>query len=116
MVEGIPDSFWAGGEGARGMELEGTAEIIKEVANKVMGWQSIEGSDVVSAGSVNFEDAGQGRGTHVRVRLQYSPPGGKIGDAVARFLGRDAATEIREDLRRFKQIVETGEETTNGGR
>jgi uncharacterized membrane protein len=47
--------------------------------------------------------------------MQYSPPGGKIGAAVARLLGRDAATEIREDLRRFKQLLETGEVPTTHG-
>ena len=83
--------------------------------NKVIGWRSIEGSDVVSAGSVNFDDAGPGRGTRVQVHLQYSPPGGKVGAAVARLLGRDAATEIREDLRRFKQILETGEVPSTKG-
>jgi uncharacterized membrane protein len=57
---------------------------------------------------VNFDDAGSGRGTQVRVRLQYSPPGGKVGDAVARLLGSDAATQIRQDLQRVKQRVETG--------
>ena len=81
--------------------------------DQVIGWRSIEGSDVVSAGSVNFDDAGPGRGTRVRVRLQYSPPGGKVGAAVAKLMGRDPATEIREDLRRFKQIVEAGEVATN---
>ena len=50
-----------------------------------------------SAGSVNFDDAGPGRGTRVQVHLQHSPPGGKVGAAVARLLGCDAATEIRED-------------------
>jgi uncharacterized membrane protein len=115
-VERITDTLsrWKA-KGPAGYEVEWNAEIINEVANQVIGWRSIEHSDVVSAGSVNFEDGGAG-GTRVRVRLQYSPPGGKVGDAVARLLGRDAATEIREDLRRFKQIVETGEETTNGGR
>ena len=83
--------------------------------NKVIGWRSIEGSDVVSAGSVHFDDAGPGRGTRLQVRLQYSPPGGKVGAAVARMLGRDAATEIREDLRRFKQILETGEVPSTKG-
>jgi uncharacterized membrane protein len=64
---------------------------------------------VVSAGSVNFEDAGPGKGTRVRVRLQYSPPGGKAGAALAKLIGRDAATEIRQDLQRFKHLVESGE-------
>ena len=47
--------------------------------------------------------------TRLRVKLQYSPPGGKVGVVLAKLFGRDAATEIREDLRRFKQLVETGE-------
>jgi len=94
-------------KGPGGMDLEWNAEIINEVPNRVIGWRSLEGSDVVSAGSVNFEDAGGG--TRVRVRLQYSPPGGKVGAAVAWLIGRDAATEIREDLQQFKQLVESGQ-------
>jgi uncharacterized membrane protein len=109
-VERVTDTLsrWRA-HGPAGTTVEWNAEIINEVRNQVIGWRSIEGSDVVSAGSVNFDDAGQGRGTHVRVRLQYSPPGGKIGAAIAKLMGRDAATEIREDLRRFKQLVESGE-------
>jgi uncharacterized membrane protein len=49
------------------------------------------------------------------VRLQYSPPGGKVGAAIAKLMARDPATEIREDLRRFKQIVETGETAPSNG-
>ena len=107
-VERITDTLsrWRA-RGPGGTVVEWNAEVINEVPNKVIGWRSIEGSDVVSAGSVNFEEAGPGRGTHVRVRLQYSPPGGKVGAAVAKLFGRDAATEIREDLQRFKQMVET---------
>ena len=115
-VERVTDTLsrWRA-KGPGGTTIEWNAEIINEVPNKVIGWRSIEGSDVVSAGSVNFDDAGPGRGTNVRVRLQYSPPGGRVGAAVARLLGRDAATEIREDLRRFKQMVETGEVPTTKG-
>lgn len=91
-----------------GMTVEWNAEIINEVPDRVIAWRSIEGSDVVSAGSVNFEEASPNR-TRVRVRLQYSPPGGKLGDAVARLFGSDAATQIREDLQRFKQMVEEGQ-------
>lgn len=109
-VERITDTLsrWRA-KAPAGTTVEWNAEIINEVPDQVIGWKSIEGSDVVSAGSVNFDDAGAGRGTRVRVRLQYSPPGGKIGDAVARLLGADAATQIRQDLQRFKQLVETGE-------
>lgn len=108
-VERITDTLsrWQA-KGPAGATVEWNAEIINEVPDQVIGWRSIEGSDVVSAGSVNFDSAGAGS-THVRVRLQYSPPLGKIGDAVARLMGADAATQIREDLQRFKTLVETGQ-------
>lgn len=99
-------------KGPGGTHVEWTAEIINEVPNQVIGWRSIESSDVISAGSVNFDEAGAGR-TRVRVRLQYSPPGGKAGAALASLLGRDAATEIRNDLNRFKQLIESGEIATS---
>lgn len=102
-------------KGPGGKRVEWNAEIINEIPDRLIGWKSIEGSDVVSAGSVNFEDAGPERGTRVRVRLQYSPPGGKVGAAVAKLMGRDAATEIHEDLRQFKQLIETGEVATTKG-
>lgn len=109
-VERITDtiSHWRA-KGPAGTSVEWNAEIINEVPNQVIGWRSLEGADVVSAGSVNFDADAAGRGTRVTVRLQYSPPGGKVGAAVARVFGRDAETEIREDLRRFKQLVEAGE-------
>lgn len=88
-----------------GMAVEWNAEIINEVPGRVIGWRSLEGADVVSAGSVNFE--GSGVGTRVRVRLQYSPPGGKAGAAVAWLLGRDLATELRSDLGTLKQMLES---------
>lgn len=115
-VERITDTLsrWKA-KGPGGKSVEWTAEIINEVPNQVIGWRSVEGSEVVSAGSVNFDDVGEGRGTRVRVRLQYSPPGGKVGAAIAKLMGRDAATEIREDLHRFKQLVEAGEVATSEG-
>lgn len=108
-VERITDTLsrWHA-KGPGGTIVEWNAEIINEVPDRVIGWRSIEGSDVVSAGSVNFEDAGA-RGTQVRVRLQYSPPLGKVGEAVARMMGADAASQIREDLQRFKMLVESGQ-------
>jgi uncharacterized membrane protein len=108
-VERVTDTLsrWRA-KGPGGTSIEWNAEIINEVPNQLIAWRSIEGSDVVSAGSLHFDDAGEGR-TRLRVRMQYSPPGGKVGDAIARLVGRDAATEIRKDLQRFKQMVEAGE-------
>jgi uncharacterized membrane protein len=106
-VERVTDtiSHWrAKGPGEAVVEWD--AEIINEVPNQVIGWRSLEGADVVSAGSVNFDRVGNG--TQLTVHLQYSPPGGKVGAALAKLFGRDAATEIREDLQRFKDLVEVG--------
>jgi uncharacterized membrane protein len=68
---------------------------------------------VSTAGSVNFREAG--RDSEVRVNLQYSPPAGKLGAAVARLLGEEPGVQIHEDLRRFKQLMETGEIRTIEG-
>ena len=115
-VEKITDtiSHWRA-KGPAGVVVAWDAEIYNEIPNKLIAWRSLEGADVVSAGSVNFDEAGPGRGTRVTVHLQYSPPGGKLGAAVARLFGRDAETEIREDLRRFKQLIEAGEVPSTSG-
>jgi uncharacterized membrane protein len=109
-VEKITDtiSHWRA-KGPAGVTVEWDAEVYNEVSNKLIAWRSLEGSDVVSAGSVNFDRAAAGAATRVTVHLQYSPPLGKVGAAVARLFGADAATEIREDLQRFKQMVEAGQ-------
>lgn len=115
-VEKVTDtiSHWRA-KGPADYIVEWDAEIHNEVPNKLIAWRSLEGADVVSAGSVNFDAAAAGRGTRVTVHMQYSPPGGKVGAAVAKLFGRDAETEIREDLRRFKQLVEAGEVPTTAG-
>jgi uncharacterized membrane protein len=96
-------------QGPGGTTIEWNAEIINDIPNHLIAWRSIEGSDVVSAGSVHFDETGGGKATRVRVRLQYSPPGGKVGAMVAKLLGSDPAKEIRGDLRHFKQLVEADE-------
>jgi uncharacterized membrane protein len=105
-------SHWVA-KGPGGMNVEWDARIINEIDNKLIGWQSLEGSMVSTAGSVNFRETN--RGTDVRVNLQYNPPAGKLGAAVARLLGEEPRAQIREDLRRFKQLMETGEIPTTEG-
>jgi uncharacterized membrane protein len=91
--------------GPAGVRLEWTAEIINDVENKVIGWRSLEGGDVTSAGSVNFREVAEDS-TEVRVKLQYAPPGGHVGAAASRVFGTDAAQQVREDLRSLKQALE----------
>lgn len=101
-------SHWVAA-GPAGLAVEWDAEIINEVENKVLAWRSLPGSDVVTAGSVNFDAARGGRSTQVSVHLQYAPPAGKAGALVASLFGREPSQTIREDLRRFKQLLEAGE-------
>ena len=95
--------------------VEWDAEVINEVPGELIGWRTLDGADVVSAGSVRFKPAAGNRGTEVRVRLQYDPPAGKIGATVAWLLGHEPSQTIREDLRRFKQLMEVGEVSTTAG-
>ncbi|MEX2260489.1 MAG: SRPBCC family protein [Bryobacteraceae bacterium] len=98
-----------------GRTIEWYAEIVNEIENEVIGWRSLDGADAESGGSVRFDPAPGGRGTEVRVSLQYNPPGGMIGALVAKMLGRDPSAQVREDLRRFKQLMEAGEVPTTEG-
>jgi uncharacterized membrane protein len=91
------------------IRVEWDAEIINEVENKVIGWRSTPGGDVVTAGSVTFEPARAGRSTQVTVNLQYAAPAGPLGAWMATIFGREPSQTIREDLRRFKQLLEAGE-------
>jgi uncharacterized membrane protein len=95
--------------GPAGLAVEWDAEIINEVENQVIGWRSLPGSDVVTAGSVNFDTAREGRSTQVSVHLQYAPPAGKASALIASLFGREPSQTIREDLRHFKQLLEAGE-------
>jgi uncharacterized membrane protein len=101
-------SHWVAA-GPAGLAVEWDAEIINEVENQMLAWRSLPGSEVVTAGSVNFESAPGGRGTQVSVRLQYAPPAGKAGALIASLFGREPSQTVREDLRHFKQLLEAGE-------
>lgn len=109
-VTEMPDgtSQWVAA-GPAGLAVEWTAEIINEVENKVLAWRSLPESDIVTAGSVNFDAVRGGRSTQVSVHLQYAPPAGRAGAMVATLFGRAPSQTIREDLRHFKQLLEAGE-------
>jgi uncharacterized membrane protein len=92
-----------------GMEVEWDAEIVGDAVNEYISWHSLEGADVNNSGIVSFAPAPGGRGTEVRVELQYGPPGGKLGSVFARLFGEEPSQQMRDDLRRFKQVIEAGE-------
>jgi uncharacterized membrane protein len=101
-------SHWVA-KGPAGMKVEWDAEIINEVENQVIGWRTLPGSQVTIAGSVNFDSVRNGEATQVTVHLQYAPPAGRAGALFAKIFGREPSQTVREDLRRFKRLLEAGE-------
>lgn len=95
-----------------GQSVEWDAEITAEEENRRISWHSLPGSTIENSGSVIFKPAPGDRGTEVYVRMEYHPPFGSAGAEVAKLLGEEPDRQIMEDLRRFKQIIETGEITT----
>ncbi len=95
-------------KGPAGTTVEWDAEIITEVENELIGWRSLEGADIGNAGSVRFTPGPTGRGTEVKVTLEYDPPAGRLGATVARLFGEEPAQQVGDELRRFKQLMEAG--------
>jgi uncharacterized membrane protein len=98
-------SHWVA-KGPAGTKVDWEAEIINEIPNELIGWRSIDGSQIDNAGSVHFTPAGD-RGTEVKVVLRYDPPAGVLGAAVSRILGEDPAANVQADLLRLKTLLET---------
>jgi uncharacterized membrane protein len=98
-----------------GARLEWVSEITEDKPGERLRWRTAEGAPLRLAGAVNFEPAPGGRGTFVTVSMHYHTPGGSIGAVLARLLGPDPFGEVRENLRRFKQLLETGEIPTTTG-
>jgi uncharacterized membrane protein len=98
-----------------GGTVDWDAEIVADVPNQRLAWRSVSHAEVPNSGEVTFEPAPGGRGTEVRVRLTYEPPLGAAGNAVARLLGEEPRQQVTDDLRRFKQVLETGEVVRSAG-
>lgn len=94
-----------------GREVSWEAVITNEVPGEQITWQSAEGADVVNSGRIEFRDAGA-RGTVVRAVIAYDPPAGLVGQLIAKLFQREPRIQTRRDLRRFKQLMETGEIAT----
>lgn len=100
-------SHWVA-RGPAGSRVEWDAEIHNDIPGQLLAWRSLPGAEVGHAGSVHFEpDVGDF--TLVRVILRYDPPGGRLGAGVARLFGEDPDTQVADDLRRFKQVMEAGD-------
>ena len=101
-------SHWVA-RGPMDTNVEWDAQIIEEQPGSLIAWRSTEGADVYNAGRVHFEAAPGDRGTLVHVELEWAPPGGMITALAAKLIGESPEQQIYDDLRYFKQILETGE-------
>ena len=99
-----------------GGTVEWDAVLVNEIPDALVAWKSVGDADVANAGAVNFSDAPGERGTIVKVTLDYEPPVGRVGNLIARLFGEDPDRQVREDLRKFKQLMEVGEITTSARR
>ena len=98
-----------------GGEVEWDAEIMEDELNRRIVWQSLPEADVQHRGTIEFVQALGDRGTRVRVQLSYAPPAGQIGRWTAKVFGEEPEQQIRDDLRNFKRLMETGEIPTTEG-
>jgi uncharacterized membrane protein len=92
-----------------GRTVEWDAETTEDRENELIAWRSLPGASVYNAGEVRFMPAPGGRGTEVRVTLEYDPPFGKLGSKVAMLWREEPGQQVQDDLRHFKQVMETGE-------
>jgi uncharacterized membrane protein len=107
-------SAWVA-KGPMDSDVKWEAEIINDVPGELIAWRSLAGAQVDNAGSVRFVPAPEGRGTEVRVNIDYIPPGRTVGKWVAKLFGEEPSQKIHQDLRKFKQLMEAGVVSTIDG-
>jgi uncharacterized membrane protein len=99
-------------EAPAGKTVEWDSKITEDEPGHLIAWESLEGASVRNSGRVEFLNSPDGRGTVVRVTLTYDPPAGALGKLIAKMFKKEPKIQARQDLRRFKQLMETGEVAT----
>jgi uncharacterized membrane protein len=107
-VTGDRQSHWVA-KAPAGQTVEWDAETVEDRTDELIAWRSLPGASVPNSGQVRFQQAAGDRGTEVHVELRYDPPGGKLGALVAKLFGEEPSQQVAGDLRRLKQVLETGE-------
>jgi uncharacterized membrane protein len=95
--------------GPAGTQAEWISELVEERENELIAWHTVGEADLYHAGKVTFRTGPRAEGTVVTVEMQYAPPGGRIGAALLKLFGKEPGQQVIDDLRRFKQVMETGE-------
>ena len=101
-------SHWVA-RGPFGANAEWDAEIVEDRPGELIAWRSVEGSGVQNSGTVRFAPAPRSLGTEITLDMAVEMPAGPVGSAVAVLGGENPEQQVSDALRRFKQVVETGE-------
>ena len=96
-----------------GTTVEWDSRIVEDIPGRLIAWSSVPKASVDNSGRIEFKDTSNGRGTQVTVTIVYDPPAGKLGKVIAKLFQREPNIQARRDLRRFKQLMETGEIPTS---
>ena len=99
--------------GPGGKDVEWVSQITEDRPGERIAWTAEEGGDIDHSGWIEFRDGPIGRGTEVRAFISYDPPAGTVGKLVAKVMQREPRVQARRELRRFKQLLETGEVSTS---
>jgi uncharacterized membrane protein len=108
-------SHWVA-KGPAGTRAEWDAIIHNEIEDELIAWRSLPGSEIKNAGSVRFTPSAGGTSTEVRVVLSYEPPAGELGVAFAKLLGEEPSKQVADDLRRLKQVMDSGDVVVTASR
>jgi uncharacterized membrane protein len=96
-----------------GRTVEWNSQITEDEPDRLIAWESLDGGDIKNVGRIEFRDGPPGRGTEVTATILYDPPGGDVGNLIAKLFQKEPKIQARRDLRRFKQFMETGEISTS---
>ncbi len=102
-------------KGPAGKDLEWDSIVTDDEPGRRIAWKADEGADIKNSGWIEFRDGPTGRGTEIHALIEYDAPGGQLGRLIAKALQREPNTQARRELRRFKQLMETGEITSSEG-
>ncbi|EAU39906.1 hypothetical protein FP2506_17559 [Fulvimarina pelagi HTCC2506] len=96
-----------------GQTVTAEVEVVEDLRNERLAWKSTPQSQIETKGTIDFRDAPAGRGTYVDALIEYKPPGGAVGRAIADLFRREPHVQARHDLKRFKMLMEAGEVSTS---
>ena len=105
-----PDRFHGRLGGGSGQRL------VENRQDEALAWRSVEGADIQIEAKLQLRDAPAGRGTEVEAHVAWRPQGGIVGHWAATLRGTDPMIRGKQDLKRLKMLLETGEIATSANR